>query len=196
MAQVEAGGRLDGFGDRSAALLALSQRYSYVYPSPAALAMLSKLGPIVEVGAGTGYWALKLRLLDVDIVAYDQAPPDGEAMNRYHARTETWVQVLEGDQTVLCRTPDRTLFLCWPPLYSSLGDCLSYYEGEAVAYIGDGGFRTAKLDHLEETFANVATMPVRPLDPEPEAAASLTIWRRRHGPSGLVSSFDDGREFS
>jgi hypothetical protein len=174
-------GQLSDFGDdREAALLALSQRYSYVYPSSIALTMLSELGPLVEVAAGTGYWAEKLRQLGVDIVAYDQAPPDGEMFNRYHARKATWMPVIEGDQTVLLKHPDRTLFVCWPPLYSSLGDCLSYYEGQAVAYIGDNGFRTAKLDNLENDFAKVAAAPVRALDPDPGAAASLSIWDRRH----------------
>jgi hypothetical protein len=166
--------------DREGALLALAQRYSYVYPTSETLAMLSELGPIVEVGAGTGYWANRLRLLEVDIVAYDQAPPDGEAVNRYHARTETWMPVLEGDQTVLLRHSDRALFLCWPPLYSSLGNCLSYYRGDVVAYIGDNGFRTAALDHLGETFAKVTAMPVKALDPDPDTAPSITIWKRRH----------------
>jgi hypothetical protein len=179
LTRLDEDGRLSDFHDRETALLALSQRYSYVYPTLVAVAMMSALGPIVEVGAGTGYWAQKLHLLGVDIVAYDQAPPDGELINRYHARTVTWMPVLEGDQTVLLRYPDRTLFLCWPPLYSSLGNCLSYYVGHAVAYIADGGFRSARLDHLEETFTEVAALPVKALDPHPEAEASLTIWRRR-----------------
>ena len=179
--RLEEDGQLSDFSeDREAALLALSQRYSYVYPSPIALTMLSELGPLVEVAAGTGYWAEKLRQVGVDVVAYDQAPPDGEVLNRYHARKATWMPVIEGDQTVLLKHPDRTLFVCWPPLYSSLGDCLSYYEGQAVAYIGDNGFRTAKLDNLEKDFAKVAAAPVRALDPDPGAAASLSIWQRRH----------------
>jgi hypothetical protein len=171
--------KVSDFRDREEALLALAQRYSYVYPTPGILAMLSELGPIVEVGAGTGYWAYRLRMLEVDVVAYDQAPPDGELVNRYHARTETWTPVREGDQTVLLRHPDRALFLCWPPLYSSLGNCLSYYRGDVLAYIGDSGFRTAALDHLEETFARAAVMPVKALDPDPEAGPSLSIWQRR-----------------
>jgi hypothetical protein len=179
LARLEEDVEVSDFRDREEALLALAQRYSYVYPTPGILAMLSELGPIVEVGAGTGYWAYRLRMLEVDVVAYDQAPPDGELVNRYHVKTETWIPVLEGDQTALLRHQDRALFLCWPPLYSSLGNCLSYYRGDVLAYIGDSGFRTAALDHLEDTFARAAVMPVKALDPDPDAAPSLSIWKRR-----------------
>lgn len=39
----------------------LSQLYSYVEPSERALQILGGIGPIVEIGAGTGYWAHRLR---------------------------------------------------------------------------------------------------------------------------------------
>lgn len=117
----------------------LAQRYSYVLPDDRALAALAGLGPLVEVGAGTGYWASRLRARGVDVVAIDQAPPDGERTNRYHARTVTWTEVIAGDQTMLRRYSDRALFLCWPPLFSSLGGCLTDYGGSVVALVGDGG---------------------------------------------------------
>jgi len=65
-----------------------------------------------------------------------------------------------------------------PPLFSSLGDCLSYYRGDTVAYIGDDGYRTAKLDHLQETFTQVTVAAVRALQPYPGVPATLTIWKR------------------
>src|ERR1700733_4191030 len=98
----------------------LAQRFSYVLPDDRSLAALAGLGPIVEVGAGTGYWASRLRARGVDIVAIDEAPPDGERTNRYHRRTATWGEVIAGDHTLLPRYSDRALFLCWPPLFSSL----------------------------------------------------------------------------
>src|SRR6202050_3520431 len=58
------------------ALTNLAQRYSYVFPDDRSLTALAALGPLVEIGAGTGYWAFRLRALGVDIVAFDQAPPD------------------------------------------------------------------------------------------------------------------------
>jgi hypothetical protein len=162
------------------AALALAQRYSYVYPDARVLDMLSELGPLVEIGAGTGYWAGKLRARGVDIVAFDVAPPDLDKFNRYHGRTPTWSAVRGGDHTILPAYPDRALFLCWPPLFSDLGNCLSFYPGEIVAYIGDYGHRTARLDNLERDFQEVAEAPIRALDPLPDSPAVLSIWKRRH----------------
>ncbi len=119
--------------------LTLAQRYAYVLPTDSTLAMLAGLGPLVEIGAGTGYWAHRLRSIGVDIVAFDQAPLDGERTNRYHFHVRPWTHVEQGDQTVLSGHSDRGLLLCWPPLFSSLGDCLTYYRGDTVAYIGDEG---------------------------------------------------------
>ena len=173
-------GRLpDQAVDAEDVLLMLAQRYAYVFPTDSALALLAGLGPLVEVGAGAGYWAHRLRSIGVDIVAFDQAPTDGERPNRYHARTRPWTDVEQGDQTVLSGHADRGLFLCWPPLFSSLGDCLTHYRGDTVAYIGDGGYRTARLDHLHEAFTKVATVPVRALDPHPGVRPELTIWERK-----------------
>jgi hypothetical protein len=168
----------DSAVDAEEALLKLAQRYAYVLPSDSTLAILAELGPLVEIGAGTGYWAHRLRSIGVDIVAFDQATLDGEATNRYHLRTRPWTHVEQGDQTVLPGYADRGLFLCWPPLFSSLGDCLTYYRGDTVAYIGDGGYRTARLDGLREAFTKVAAAPVRALDPYPGVRAQLTIWKR------------------
>ena len=168
----------DSAVDAEDALLTLAQRYAYVVPSDSTLAMLAALGPLVEIGAGTGYWAYRLRSIGVDIVAFDQAPLDGERTNRYHLRTRPWIDVEQGDQTVLSGYADRGLFMCWPPLFSSLGDCLTYYCGDTVAYIGDGGYRTSRLDGLRETFTAVAAAPVRALDPYPGVRPQLTIWKR------------------
>ncbi len=162
----------------AAGLIDLAQRYSYVLPDDRALAALARLGPLVEVGAGTGYWASRLRARGVDIVAIDQAPPDGERLNRYHARTVTWTEVIAGEQTMLTRYSDRALLLCWPPFFSSLGECLAYYTGNVVAVVGDGGHRTARLRGLNEAFTLRAVFPVRALEPMRDIAATLSIWRR------------------
>jgi hypothetical protein len=171
----------DSSGDAEDALLMLAQRYAYVFPDDSTLTTLAALGPLVEIGAGTGYWAHRLRSIGVDVVAFDYAPVDAERPNRYHSSTRPWTHVEQGDQTVLSAYADRGLFLCWPPLFSSLGDCLTHYRGDTVAYIGDGGYRTAELDCLHEAFTKIATAPVRALDPYPGVRPELTIWKRTAG---------------
>ena len=168
--------------DPEAARLALAQRFSYVVPDRTSLDMLHALGPLIELGAGTGYWAAKLRALGTDILAFDQAPPDGDTLNRYHAPTATWSEVHRGDQRALAEHPDRALFLCWPPLFSSLGDCLRWYSGNTVACIGDGGHRTARLSGLKESFEVIARHPVQALDPFPGVPPLLSVWNRRATP--------------
>jgi hypothetical protein len=163
----------------SDALTALAQRCSYVFPDERSLSALSDIAPLVEMGAGTGYWACRLRALGVDVVAFDQAPPDRDRPNRYHARTPTWTEVIAGDHTILTRYSNRALLLCWPPLFSTLGECLTYYSGNTVAVIGDGGHRTARIRGLNETFTPVSVSPVHALEPFPEQTPTLSIWRRR-----------------
>lgn len=160
-------------------LTALAVRFSYVLPEPQLLCVLRGLAPLVEIGAGTGYWAHRLRQALTDIIAFDQCPPGGQRTNRYHPGAATWTSVLEGDQKVLAAHSDRTLFVCWPPLFSSLGDCLSFYLGDTVAWLGDTGVRTAQPAGLSEQFRQVAVYPARALEPSPNEPATLGIWSRR-----------------
>jgi len=160
------------------ALTELASRYSYVLPDPSVLAVLCSLSPLIEIGAGTGYWAYRLRQLDIDILAFDQNPPVRAGANRYHPGAGMWTEVLSGDQTVLAAYPERTLFVCWPPLYSSLANCLDFYAGNTVAWIGDSGLRTAVPLGLDPGFEQVLAHPVRVLEPWPGTKPTLSVWRR------------------
>jgi hypothetical protein len=51
----------------------LAARFAWAIPAPAALAAVAEAGPLVETGAGTGYWAALLRELGADVVATDPA---------------------------------------------------------------------------------------------------------------------------
>jgi hypothetical protein len=86
--------------------------------------------------------------------------------------------VVAADHTVLTEHAGRALFLCWPPLFSSLGECLTFYSGQTVALIGDGGHRTARVRGLNEAFSAVTVTPVRALEPFPGSTPTLSIWRR------------------
>ena len=97
--------------------LAVQGRFGHV-PSEA-LDIIAAHSPLVEIGAGTGYWAMCLTELGADIVACDArvpgegAPWDPTSGNPWH--DDTWFPVEEGDESAAAFYPDRTLFLCWPP---------------------------------------------------------------------------------
>lgn len=145
--------------------------YSWAVPSGDAVATLAELGPIVELGAGTGYWAWLLAQLGVDVLALDHEehqPP-------------RWLDVQRGDELALERMDSRrALFLCWPPLDSSMAArALELFRGERVAYAGEWRGRTADLafhDRLEEAFRLEAVIP---LPNWPGFRDELRIYRRR-----------------
>ena len=49
-----------------------------------ALQALARVGPILEVGAGTGYWVLKMREAGVQVTAVDLRPPGEGSGNLWH----------------------------------------------------------------------------------------------------------------
>lgn len=160
--------------------LQLAHHYSYVLPEPHLVVAIAQQSPLVEVAAGTGYWAYLLRQHGADIIAYDHAPIRGGRQNRYHSDTWHWFDVLEADaHAAAARHSERTLLLCWPPLYSSLWDVLRSYAGDRVVMIGDGGFRTARVAGLEDAFDLIERWDVIALDPEPRSSPCLTIWTRK-----------------
>jgi len=126
--------------------------YAWAVPSREAIALLVRHGPLVEMGAGTGYWAWLIRQAGGDILAYDRYPPP-DRRNRWHAGEEPWTEVLPGGARRLARHPDRTLFLCWPPEDEPMGmESLQAYMGSTVAFVGEtrpGSPLVAALDRWE-----------------------------------------------
>jgi hypothetical protein len=133
-------GRVSGYERRRAAV----RRYAFGIPNKAALDAIARHAPIVELGAGTGYWAYLLQRRGVDIVAFDIAPP-GELPNAYRFDPLTWTEVKKGGVEVLDQYPDRALFLCWPGYKDTFADeALSRYAGKVLIYVGEAeGGRTA-----------------------------------------------------
>lgn len=129
--------------------------YAWGIPTVEAIALIrhyARLG-VVEVGAGTGYWASLLASGGVDIVAYDEAPVDQPALNGFHAlrgshsgNVRAFSPVACGGPTDAARHTQRALLLVWPPSESepaipahmaSLAlDTLRAYQGDTVFYVG------------------------------------------------------------
>jgi hypothetical protein len=115
-----------------------SQTYAWAIPDDDAIDILVKLSPIVEIGAGRGYWAGLAASAGADIVAFDANPPDSSGVNKWHRQSGTFFEVLKADADIVGMFPDRTLFLCWPPHGSDVAlRAVRNYKGKTVVYVGD-----------------------------------------------------------
>jgi len=119
----------------------LASAFSWAIPTEQALAVLAKHAPLVECGAGMGYWAALLRARGVDALAYDLVPPGGGRRNAYHRRRRRpWISVGRAPAAAAARRHgDRALLLCWPPYDDDAGSyaALRAYRGETVIHIGE-----------------------------------------------------------
>jgi len=109
----------------------LIDKYAWAVPNDAAIRVLIEHSPIIEIGAGAGYWAWMITQADGDVLAFDKwLRPKPERM---------WFDVQTGDASVLAHYPERTLFLCWPEYgRPQAADCLKVYEGKWFIYVGEG----------------------------------------------------------
>lgn len=104
----------------------LVDRYAWAIPNETAISRLVDLSPIVEMGAGSGYWAYEIERRGGTVHAYDNDPPD-----------ETWAPVTVGTPDVLSGYTEP-LLLCWPPYGEPMArEAIEEHCGETVVYIGE-----------------------------------------------------------
>lgn len=112
------------------------RKYAWAVPNMAAINEIARHGKVVEIGAGSGYWAYLLREHGVDVVAYDEKPYENKWCNNI------WTDVVEGDATAAAAHPNRALFLCWPPYDSPMAyEALRAHMdagGQKLIYVGEG----------------------------------------------------------
>ena len=141
----------------------LTASYAWAVPTPEAIEAIAKLSPIVEVGAGTGYWAWLLREAGAEVHAFDIAPPP--TPNDYgHTRTWSEVQVGDARKAMAGGRRTHTLLLCWPPMSDMAYTALLAHRGEHVVYVGEGYGGCTANDEFHELLAAryeaIATPPI------------------------------------
>jgi len=120
----------------------LASHFSWAIPNERALDVLGRYAPLIEIAAGTGYWTALLKSREVDVAAFDLAPPEAGAVNPYHRQQMPWTAVDAGSAVAVARrSGDRTLFLCWPPYDDDAASyaALRAYPGNVLAYVGQHG---------------------------------------------------------
>ncbi len=140
--------RGDGSGPKRSDFV---ERYSWAIPGEAALAAIAEHAPILEVGAGSGYWAYELAKRGVDVVATDPLPaPTRRGPESAYTFTKAWhpVQHMDG-LAALQAYPGRALLTVWPEqarLWPS--EVLAAFAGDVVLYVGSPRFTGELLFHL------------------------------------------------
>lgn len=123
----------------------LLSQYAFSIPTADTLTAVARYSPLVEIGAGSGYWAMCLAACGADIVAYDifppvEGPPTSISEMNWQFR-RSWYPVRKGDETMAAENGARTLFLCWPPPESPMASrALGHYMkagGHTVILIGE-----------------------------------------------------------
>lgn len=161
----------------------LWRRFAYAVPNGEALEALAAHGPILEIGAGSGYWASLLRLGGVEVLAYDKyalgANAAGVATNEYfNADAKPFTHIERGSDNVVRKHPGHTLFLCCPPPGEPLAlNCLNQFRGKRVAVIGDVSY-CATMEFFQKLHNDWEFEEEVPLPRFPNYDDSLTIFRR------------------
>jgi hypothetical protein len=160
----------------------LAARFAWAIPDEPALAALAALGPLVESGAGSGYWAALLSARGADVLAYDVAPPGGPVLNAHHPGRHTWTVVREGDAVTAVRTNrERALLMCWPPVDNDAAGyaALRAYRGDVLAYVGEGPDGATGTPRLHRELAlNWTPQESTAIPTWPGLSDRLVIYRR------------------
>lgn len=116
----------------------LTRRYSWAIPSPGDITWLKDVldgRGLVEIGAGSGYWAWQARQGGIDVIAYEPSDP---ADNEYTDGIE-YVVTRRSGHTAAVRHPDRGLLMCWPTQGTAwAAQTLAGYKGDLLVYVGEG----------------------------------------------------------
>lgn len=116
----------------------MTSRYSWAIPSAEALCAIRQYAPIIEGGAGTGYWGYLFQQMGVDYLSFDLNPVDVRGNGWHRQSAQSWCPVVEADENIIVRHRQRTLFLCCPPSSGQFGrQALELYAGEIFLYAGE-----------------------------------------------------------
>jgi len=142
------GGNPQGSARLGYAEMFLQAAYSYAIPSPETIEWVADFcdgRPVLELGAGRGYWAAQLSRAGLAVRAIELEPPD-KAENisfpREAGQPDVWYPVASLDDLSFGGCANCVLLLCWPPGWGNTmaSEALAAFEsigGDRLIYIGE-----------------------------------------------------------
>ena len=171
----------------------LCRRYAWAIPDERCLRIIKNFSPLIEIGAGKGFWASLLRQNNVNILAFDKFSDKKDGTS--------WSEVKRGGPEVLTKpvAGGRNLLLCYPDESESMAiQCLENFTGEHIIHIGEMMFtgtaagapvapfgRTSSAEFqvsLAESFhcLLLAELSLR----YPDSRDCISVWKRTNFISG------------
>ena len=132
------------------------RRWGFAIPNAEAITAIAAIGPVIEMGAGTGYWASLLVEAGAEVQAFDQHVPGTESENTYRFKNSPLhTNVLQGTEEALADSLARTLLLVWPCYDDPFANnCLKQFTGEYVAFVGESKGGCVADDDFFESLAD------------------------------------------
>ncbi len=131
--------------------------YSWAIPSKAALELLGET-PVLEIGAGNGYWAFLLRGRGGTVEAIDLSPVEYGENIFWPGGRRSWTSVMKGTDADIARYPSSyTVLVIWP-VNGFIWNVFETYKGKRVVYVGRADEQS--LERLgKEWFVRRVTIP-------------------------------------
>lgn len=153
----------------------LIESHGYAIPNEIALNKIASLGPVLEIGSGSGYWVDLLRKKGADVIAVDD---ESDGFKKF------WIDdtiFMDGVYYLMQHDgcPDRTLLLCW----SRDGhEMVQAFKGDHLVIVGEPeGGCTWGIDEDDEEFADWELTEICAIPTWPGMRDDLRIYRRREG---------------
>ncbi len=156
------------------------REYSFAIPNAKALQTLVEHSPLIEIGAGNGYWAHLVEKSGGTIQAFDRYPEK----NPYQFKKK-YFEVQQGSEKVLLKSPENlTLFLCWPPYNKPMAArALKYFRGRQLIYVGEpAGGCTGDEEFHQTLNSQWVLKKTVPLPQWPNLHDSLFVYQKTPNP--------------
>lgn len=150
--------------------------YGFSIPCREAVEAIKGYGPIVEIGAGTGYWAKIMQLAGIDVIATDS----WDNGYKFQIGKHFPVERQNGAAAVIKYAP-RTVFCSWPSYDDTwAASALKVMKGgRCFIYIGEGHGGCTGNDEFHELLdADFTLLDTVAIPQFPGIGDYMEIWRR------------------
>ena len=133
-------------------------RYGFAILWRGAIEVMRPYAPLIEIGAGSGYWTYELRNYGIDCIATDTMDGEyghfdregtGSTLRRWKKQ---YVEIEKLNSVEAVRKyPNRNLLTVWPDYKDTwAADALDLFTGQTVIYMGEGYGNATADDRFHE----------------------------------------------